>query len=321
MYSVFTTTAVGKAIGRRLLRAWARCGRAHGYFYVAMESWGTELSPGRTLPSLLPNGFEVDCEISDHVQRHIFFQGVYEPIEAFLFSRLAEPGMTVVDAGANIGQYSLLASSRVGNTGSVHAFEPVPKNHSRAAAHLRNNRVGNVLLNAQALWHEETVLELGRSAEMAHNDGSFSVGAASESAAPLVSAEALRFDHYASNHSLARVDLVKMDIEGAEWSALRGMRETLHRHRPLLLMEVNRSACERAGYDPSVFWNLLVKELGYKAWAIGTSAAAWAPLRNADGLTQANCLFTPQELPAAIRADWDFRGCIRWGASAGRRLV
>ena len=130
-----------------------------------------------------------------------------------------------------------------------------------------------------------------------------------------VAATAIRFDDYARDHDVGRVDVVKMDIEGSEWSALRGMSETLARHRPVLLLEVNRVTCGRAGYDPAVFWELLCGRLGYAAWRIGESAREWARLSSPDGITQANVLFTPGELPESVAAGWDLKSCLRWARS------
>src|SRR5205085_1504296 len=112
------------------------------------------------------------------VQRHIYFQGVYEPVEAYLFSRLAAPGMTVVDAGANVGQYTLIASARVGPSGAVHSFEPVPETYRVLAEHVAANRAANVVANRAAcaslgygpadLW-DLLVRDLGYSAWRAGN--------------------------------------------------------------------------------------------------------------------------------------------------------
>ena len=50
-----------------------------------MEKYGPRLAPPHPLPARLPSGHAVECDLRDHVQRHIYFQGVYEPIEAYLW--------------------------------------------------------------------------------------------------------------------------------------------------------------------------------------------------------------------------------------------
>jgi FkbM family methyltransferase len=303
---------------RRLLRMWGRVGRKHGYFYRVMETYGPRLATRQPLLATLPNGLQMDCDLRDQVQRHIYFMGVYEPIEAHLFCRMIKPGWTVFDIGSNIGQYALLASTRVGESGEVHAFEPVPRNFDRARQHLTRNQVGNVLLHRLAAWHEATEVELGLATDMTENAGSYSVGVGLGSAVAPEKAPAIPLDDYVAEHGIERVHLIKMDIEGAELNALRGFAKTLLRDRPLILMEVNRIACARMGYEPAHLWRLLRDELGYRAWRIGHSANDWVELVDPVQIEQANCLFTAGALPPELTDTWAFRSCIRWAYSAGR---
>jgi len=274
-----------------------------------MEAYGPSPADGVRLPSRLPDGSLIECDLRDHVERQMYFLGAYEPIEAYLFTRLVRPGLTVVDAGANVGQYTLLAASGVGPTGAVHCFEPAAANFARLEAHLVANRLTNVRANRSALWHEPAEVRLGLPADTVGNAGSFSVGV---SALSVVAAPAEPFDAYAERTGVGRVDLVKMDIEGAEWAALRGMRRTLERDRPLLLMEVNRDACRLVGYDPQEFWELLVLPLGYTAWAIGGSAAERRRLPSAGRVDLANVLFTSGPLPPEVAVGWTTKSCLRW---------
>jgi len=302
-------------IFRRALRAWGLSGVQYSRFYRTMEAFGPRLGSEHPLLAYLPTGDRVECDIRDHVQRHIYFQGVYEPIEAYLFSQLASPGNVVIDAGANIGQYTLLASAAVGPTGTVHAFEPVPQNFVRLQKNISINGKTNVRLNRNALWHATADLQFGLPAGDGPNDGSYSAGAVADSIAPVVSASAVRFDDYARDNGVNRVDLVKMDIEGAELSALLGMAEVLQRDRPTILMEVNRSACFSLGYDPQDLWEFLVLRLGYTAWQIGHSATSWRPVPDPANISQANVLFSPAELPNSVAGGWSFARCLRWANS------
>jgi FkbM family methyltransferase len=304
-----------RRLARWGMRLWARSGRAYGWFYRAMETYGPRLGAGAVLPRRLHTGQTVRCDLRDHVQRQLYFQGVYEPVEAYLFSRLATPGMTVVDAGANVGQYTLIASARVGRSGAVHSFEPVPETYRVLAEHVAANRAANVVANRAALWHEPAELTLGQEPGDEVNSGSFAVGAAGGR----VTSPAVRFDDYARESVRGPVGLVKMDIEGAELFALRGMAGVLARDRPAILMEVNREACARLGYDPTDLWKLLVGDLGYAAWRIGHSAAEWAPIPVGDGLVRENVLFVSGVLPESVRRGWTLRGILRWAGATRTR--
>ena len=96
--------------------------------------------------------------LADHVDRHIFYWGAYEPIESFLFLSSITPGMTVIDAGANIGQYTVLSAQAVGPGGRVLSFEPSPRNFARLEENVQMNEFRNVQLFRSALWDSEATL-------------------------------------------------------------------------------------------------------------------------------------------------------------------
>jgi len=284
-----------------------------------MEWIGPRLATAAPLPARLPNGCRVECDLRDHVQRHIFFQGAYEPIESYLFTRLVREGSTVVDAGANIGQYSMIASTAVGASGQVHSFEPVEINFRHLKQNVGRNRLTNIHLNQIALWNESTRVRLelpGGGDGIGTNNGQYSVNTSGNANDLGVTAQAVRLDDYAQEHNLGRIDLIKMDVEGAEWAALQGMAGIIQRDRPTLLMEVNRLACGRFGYEPNVFWEFLCRRFGYTAWQIGMSAEQWKKLTDANEISQLNVLFTPGDLPVEVATGWDFHTCLHW-AGAG----
>jgi hypothetical protein len=169
-----------------------------------------------------------------------------------------------------------------------------------------------VHLNRAALWAEETTLTLGLpdSAEDGANAGSYSVGAADRQ----VEACALRLDSYVNAAGFARLDLIKMDIEGAEPQALAGAREAIARFQPTLLMEINREALEEANSRPEAIWDLLSPR-GYRAWHIGYSAESSHSLADLSGVDRANVIFHVHDLPETVTTGWDLRTVLRWARS------
>jgi FkbM family methyltransferase len=297
---------------RWLLRCWAKTGYKCGWHYQLMEAWGAWLASAQPLPSRLPLSKVIECDLRDHVQRHIFFCGAYEPRDAFLFTRLAQPGWTVIDAGANIGQYTLLAAARVGRTGQVHSFEPVPATYTQLRHHVERNGAANAYVNNLALWEEPAALFLGRDEAAGDlNCGAYAVGAAGSTS---IACTAVRLTDYLAAKRVARVDLLKMDIEGAELPALRGMADVLERDHPLILLEANQPACHRLGYGLSDLWSFLCGRFGYRAWVPGATAANWREVTNPDGLTQENVYFFVGSVPDTLTSGWTFRSTLRWAS-------
>lgn len=302
-----------RAIVRATLRAWARTCRAPGYLYQVVDRWGGTCAT-RPVSTRLPGGSSIICNLTDHVQRQIFFFGAYEPIDSYLFWLLLEPEMVVVDGGANVGQYSLLAAAKVGARGGVHAFEPIPETFVCLKKNLTANSLANVTANNLALWNSEETVHLGMPDDMVDNLGSYTVGAA-DSSSGSIEASAVSLDTYAATHALRRLDVIKLDIEGAETFALRGARTVLEEFRPTILMEVNRQALTRAGSGVYQLWAEMSR-LGYRAWQPGISAEDSKQLDSPSSIIQENLFFHYRDLPDSFHQGWDFRTALRWAHSA-----
>lgn len=284
---------------------------APGYYDQVVETWGGDLA-SEPLEGRLFNGCVVRCDLGEHIQRQIYYYGAYEFVEAYLFDRLAQPGMVVVDAGANVGQYSLIAGRRVGPSGQVHAFEPIPKNVQRLEAHIEDNGLSGIVhANHLALWDEERTLtmHLRRVDQQIGNATNFTAGEAPDAVETVV-CQARRLDDYAREVGLERFDLLKIDIEGAELPALRGAGDLLERHRPTILMEVNREVAETMNSTPEALWDFL-RPFGYRVLRIGLTAEASAPLDSFDGIDRANVLLHVGELPEVVRQGWTLKGIMR----------
>ena len=161
--------------------------------------------------------------------------GCYEPDVVAVFRQVLRPGMTVIDVGANIGVFTMLAASLVGPSGRVLAVEPNPLNARMAEASRRLNGFDHVtVLQAAA----------GPGAGMLAINTSFSNG----TTAAIDDGQVMQADTVAcvAVDQVApagrRVDLVKLDVEGAEYTALQGCRRLLRRDRPVLVFEFTPGA-------------------------------------------------------------------------------
>jgi FkbM family methyltransferase len=181
---------------------------------------------------------------------------------------------------------------------------------------VERNSLKNVRLNRAALWQKNCPLCLGLPENADNNSGSYSVGAAHPGGRVQIESDGVRLDDYAAERSLHRVDVIKLDIEGAELAALRGMRELLERHRPVILMEINRVACARLGYEPAALEDLLIQQLNYRAWQIGSSASMSGTVASIAKMNQQNVLFHHADLSSDVTKGWSLKSVLRWARGA-----
>ena len=189
----------------------------------------------------------------------------YEPHVTAVMRPLLRPGMVMVDIGANVGYYTLMAASRVGPTGKVIAFEPLDDNCALLSMSLKVNRFQNVTVHPLAVADFEGLVEF----VIDDSNGGINIGDP-PAGASLV--QAVTLDAFLADER--RVDIVKMDIEGAEGRALKGMRALLRRHRPLLFSEFTPSALPwRSAIEPEDYLDEL-RALGYRLFVIDRAQGA-----------------------------------------------
>ena len=161
---------------------------------------------------------------------HLMLDGFWEIWLTLFFARLVTPGMTVIDVGANFGYYTLLFGNAVGPSGHVIAIEPVPSTAAILARTIElNGLMGRTRLVAAAAWDRPDieVHMLGRPEEP-KNAAVIGQAQPGSIAVPTTTVDALA-------RALTRLDLVKIDAEGAEVAIIAGMRETIARLRPKIL--------------------------------------------------------------------------------------
>lgn len=168
-----------------------------------------------------------------------FERGGYEPLTVDLFAAVLRPGATFVDVGANHGYFTVLAAKLVGSAGRVEAFEPNPTVADALARVLAlNDLSGQVAVHRVALSDREGHADFYPSVSPV-NDGlsSLLVSDAALEHGVLRRDRTVRvptetFDAFAERVGLGRVDLLKIDVEGAEALVLGGMARTLAERPP-----------------------------------------------------------------------------------------
>ena len=210
----------------------------------AMGRGGTAL--GKT--ALRPVRVEVQHGVSllldpgDFVGRQILMGGDWQPEVWQSISAGLSAGAVFLDVGAHIGYDTLKASVKVGEGGKVIAFEPNPRTLEQLRANIAASHAANVIVEPIACTDSEQTLTLYDSTSEGNSGASsLSLANADETARGGLPSYAVRgrpIDHVIAELGLQRVDVIKVDVEGAEYLVLRGLRETLRRFHPKVVMEV-----------------------------------------------------------------------------------
>ncbi len=214
----------------------------------------------------MPHNFSV--KFGNILYKH-FFQ-LYRPLY-FAYKRREDafeiqvirsqigPGQVVLDIGANIGFYTDIISDIVGPNGKVHAFEPDILNYS----HLKNiyGKKNNVFLQQKAVSESTGPLKIFTSKMLNVDHRTYPI----EQYESSYDIEAVSIDDYVGEKF--KVDFIKMDIQGNELKALRGMKKTLDTFKPVLLTEFWPSGLKQAGDSADAYLSL-VQSYGYTIYQL-----------------------------------------------------
>lgn len=220
----------------------------------AMRSRYAGHVPPIELEATFDDGVRARLSLSSHIEAQLFWQGFQEADEPTVqaLKRLLPKDGVFIDCGANIGSFTLVAA-KLARQGQVHAFEPSRHHIERLAHNISLNAFGNVKLMLVGLSDQPGEAQLFvpvATGEMLNTGGaSLFEGDAVAGSLPWIPepVKLIRLDDYIQDKGISRVDVVKIDIEGAELRALRGASRMLDKFRPQVLMEIDRENLTRAG--------------------------------------------------------------------------
>jgi len=179
----------------------------------------------------------------------IHFFGAYKPEVRAELRRRLRPGDTAIDVGANAGWHTLLMACRVGAGGRVVAIEPNPSSRERLDHAIAINRLTNVRVDSRALADREGVrpFEAPPAGHVWDGTGRLVDEAKVRLKPDTTTVDVTTIDALAAEHSLDRVALIKIDVEGWEPAVLRGAANVLRTSRPALIFEYDPAYVERSG--------------------------------------------------------------------------
>ncbi|MEO5683283.1 MAG: FkbM family methyltransferase [Chitinophagaceae bacterium] len=178
---------------------------------------------------------------------------------------LIKTDSTIIDIGANIGYYSVMAAN-ISKNGHVYSFEPSPQIYGQLLLNIEANHLLNVKTFRCAVGRREGNLPFYLSGP--DNTGMSGLRAAENYSGQTVITEVIVLDRWAADNKMKKIDFIKMDIEGAELEALSGMTIILEQQQPVLFIEIRLPLLQQFDQTPDAIYQLLYG-FGYSAFEIG----------------------------------------------------
>jgi len=265
--------------------AWigSRIGKPAGFervvrFFVPLEKCGD-------LPEvcLVRDGSLIVTRLGHPLGWHLAFFGSYEPELREIVRTVLPSGGVAIDIGANVGWHTLLMARLVGAEGRVLAIEANPSVREHLERNVKFNRLGQVEVVPFAIAESERHLDFHGPNADDPASASGHVSGRTEEKTGLIRVKARSLDSIVEERRIARVDLIKIDVEGFEWPALQGGEETITRFRPYIVFEYDSAYARRGGGSTSVLAEFLQMHR-YRLFAIGRN---WAEAL--DGSAWSHC--------------------------------
>jgi len=217
----------------------------------------------------------------------IYYQGWSEPEVANFLNRFLQPGMCFIDIGAHIGEYVLLSAPIIGSKGKIYAFEPDPRNFCILELNVHLNRLQDiVVINNYAVDRQSGFVNLMLFKESSISRIFKEINFQGKKSKSIVKVPSISLNDYVKNKKIDKVDIIKIDVEGAELFVLEGASNLLSRSKddaPILIFEYSPSNCQSLGYRAELILQLL-REYGYSIFLlypdghIFKTDKVWVPL-------------------------------------------
>lgn len=212
--------------------------------------------------------FSFDFDYSNDIKKMYF--GNYQPIISEILKKYLKNGDTFIDVGANIGYFSMIAAGFVGKNGQVHSFEPVPEYFYRLENLSKNNSQYNITVNQFALGDEEksSKIYIEGLSGIGHNTFfPILLEGAGNNRNKTAEVSIRRLDKYIKEKKIGNIKLIKIDVEGFEFSVLRGLKNYFLESKrtglfPLIICEICPRAYAFSEYKLEDLFNYM-KEFSY----------------------------------------------------------
>lgn len=248
-------------------------------------------------------GYSYAGSLKNLLDWNIYFYETYEQEILDLIKHLAAcgPGQVFLDVGANLGHHSLFASRHFSK---VLAFEPYPPVRARLLDVVKQNSIGNIAVHGAGLGSATAEVSFFAPPDTNLGSGSFRPQY-SELNTPYALLQVVVGDEYLKD-KINAVDVIKIDVEGYESEVLKGLRLTLERYRPGVILELSDSTVKQMGSSsglldlfPDGYRTFYIQSRELRGWLFERPGLRLSAL---DSLREGNALVIPTERLPALRA-------------------
>jgi FkbM family methyltransferase len=271
-----TPTSLPSRIRASLDRAFLRFVRLYTYYTPLAKGKYRLQTIAAGMCRYLPDNVEVPtrdgrrlfANLSTGMETTLYFLGEYERDITEKVVTLIREGDVCLDVGANFGWYTTLFRKVCGNTGAVHSFEPVPSIFAELEANYElMGSPANVFLNNLALGDEEKTITVNLFEGLSTGHASLSTQGRDDAVS--FDCRMITLDSYLEENDIRHVDIVKVDIEGAEMMFLRGASRLFEQETPpIVLMEMALGQTKNFGYEPNDLTRFIAARADYAFYAV-----------------------------------------------------
>lgn len=205
------------------------------------------------------------------VSEKLLYSKEWEEYETKMFIKSLKKGQVLLDIGAHIGYYTLLGSKFIGKKGKVYAFEPDPKNFQILQKNVKENNCSNVILINKAVCDRSGKIKLYLNKENTGDHRTYN----SKDGRKSIDIDSISLDEYFSANQ--KVDVIKIDIQGGEFKALKGASQLLKRNNHIkIFTEFWPYGLSLGKSNPKDYLKLLTKNQ-FKAYQISENIKGLIP--------------------------------------------
>ncbi|OGU40308.1 MAG: hypothetical protein A2X61_10850 [Ignavibacteria bacterium GWB2_35_12] len=240
-----------------------------GKYTILTKYYFPKLTPpkGTRKISRLRNKIKMDLDLNEFLQSYLYLFGSYELPTIRFIKKTLKKGDIVIDIGANVGYLSLTFAQIIGDLGKVYGFEPEKRNFEIFNENIKLNGFKNIHPYKLAVSDNNKIIKLYLSKN--ENQGIHSTLLHTDTLSEnFEEIEAIILDDFVIQNKIYKIDLVKIDVEGAEIDVVNGMKNILRDKKPVLILELVSELQKLKNMTTSDFKKMMHNEFNYSSYII-----------------------------------------------------